>query len=329
MDFLEPNQVEQFPMEGLQETLIRTGTPSDGSCLLHSIFLAYRSYRELSKEEREVYIKDKRGLMADQLTKEKWLAIQDGSISLLQIMERMRSVIFEVPEWLKDPEEMKLHFKDYQLHTEAIHVLFQLLEPSLVDDEILPEWDTECSHQTEDKFEPNSYLSRIKEIWYRLYYRYIVNQIEKLEKDHKAPPNLMTNEERLSVIHKLANISYVLFDMVVESAFEKFKEEVRNPETWVDIYSFLYMMDELGLSCNLLLLDASTKNFFNGMKMFPCFSQMIQEEKPCVVILYHPDTHFESIGRILDLGDNIKNISRIFTFEDELIGKARDFLLEI
>jgi hypothetical protein len=311
MQSLDPDEIKPLELDWTTTNMIRTGVPMDGSCFFHSLFYAYRTFRELTEEGRVEYIKQKRSDLAVSLTINKWLSMQNGSVALIQISEIMRTIIVETPDLIIGASKSD---------SEIMQILFALLDTHTIDQHILPEWDTECSH-TEENFDSEVFLNRMKSSWYQLFYNYIVKHIEHLEKEYD-PPMLMSTEERLKVVHKLASMSYIIFDMVLKKAYEQFQKEIKEPSSWIDIYSLLYIIDELDLAYNIILIDATTGQVFKGMKMFSRASND-EEDNTYMILLYFPEFHFESVGKIMYAEDDVtKSVSRFFTNDDDIIQKV-------
>lgn len=313
MQCLAVNETSPLQLSWTNMSLIRTGTPMDGSCFFHSIFNAYRSFRELTLEERTKFIARKRAKLADSITISSWLNIQEGSVALVQIMETMQELIAEVSQ-LESPK-ISEKIKEHNIDTDILKILLMLLSTKYIEKHIMPKWDNECS-KIEKPFDGESFLNRMKSLWYHLHHDNIVKKIDDLEKSRPPPSPLMTSEHKLKVIHKLSSLSYEIFDMVYRTAFYKFKSEIGEYTTWIDIYSFLYILDNMDITANIILLDAITENIFKGMNMI---TGSIDIEKPFIILLYFPDFHFESIGKIIQADDGIKNVSRIFSADDDII----------
>jgi hypothetical protein len=323
MQSLDPIEIKSLELNWTCTHLIRNGVPMDGSCFFHSIFYAYRSFREKTIEQRKEYIKEKRSHLATSMDVHKWLNIQKGSVAFIQIIEMMRNTIFEIFETIKG------HKKTSQMevtNNEIVQILFNLLDIDTVDQQILLKWDEECSRM-EENFDSQVFLDRMKSVWYRLYYDFIIERIQYLENTHQ-PPILMTMEEKLKVVHKLASTSYIIFDLVLEKSLKKFQTEIKTFTSWVDVYSYLYIMEELDLSCKIILIDATTKQVFKGMKILSTFDDTYEEDndEAFLILLYYPDSHFEPIGKIMYAEDGTKSLSRFFSYEDDIIQQIHYFV---
>jgi hypothetical protein len=300
MKLLNSDVVESYPLD---TNIIRTGVPLDGN-VFHSIFYAYRYYRKLSVEDKALFVTEIREKLVDALTMETWIVLQESSMALTQIVD-MATVVLE-----EDTGD-----------DETLQILFALVDREVAEAEIFPRLIKECSYTTDhcEEMRQTVFMNRLKDVWYRLYYEAIHKQIDALEKNISPPSDIMPPVDRMKAIYKLAAKSYSLLDTVRERAFEKFKKDVRYEN--MDIFTFASIAGLMDLQCGVLVIDAETGFFSPVMRD-------IFEDKPCVALLYHPsENRFESIGRIIEV-DGVKNVSRLFTEDDELLARARRFLSE-
>jgi hypothetical protein len=225
------------------------------------------------------------------ITEEKWLNNQNGAVALPQILETARLVIREDITASKncDPETM--------------NILSVLVSVETIEKDILPHFIQECA-LTETDLKDERFGYRLREVWFRAYYNTITEKIKILEQSYETT-DLMTKQEKLKVIHKLATASYVILDTIQRRAFEHFRENI-------DVYSFLWMMDDFGLPCNVIVVDATNHEMFKPVGI-------LDDEKPCVLLLYHPvEKHFESLGKLMEI-DGVKSVSRLFEMDDDVV----------
>lgn len=299
MEFLEPNKIEKFELEWTTTPIVRTGVPPDGSCFFHSIFYPFKSFRDLEKDDKREYIEKKRKNLAEKVNEITYASIQDGSVALVQLISRMR-------EFMENIQDEKI-YKENQI----LKLIFSLIPFNVIENEIFVEWDEKCSSETEIPFDPQIFITRMKTNLYRLFYEKIVENINELEKDHNPPPSYLTSEEKLKVYHKFSEQIYTLFDYVFKDVVKKFKDELADPSSWIDIYNFYYLINELDISSNILFIDYNTKKFFPIENDFDI-------NKPSIILLYFPDFHFEPLGKLSE-DVSMKTISRLFDSEDDII----------
>jgi len=326
-DILPVQETKVYYTSTYEKPLLRTGVAVDGSCFFHSFFMAWKEFRDLSTEEKKMYILSHRKQFADRLDIRNWLAIQDGSVAFVQILEMMRIVIHLLPSMTLDQTQKKI-FDTFHVDPDHLRILFELLGPTEVDQEMLPDWDVECCRlEKNPDTQKEILLHRMKSTWREIYREKITYKLESLESEPDIPR--MDEKSRLSIIHKLSDLSYFMFDYVVQKAFDDFRHEVCNYDTWVDLQHYLYLSDHIhstfGLS--VLFLDASTGTPFEGQRYFLESSSARREKDGYVVLLYFPENHFEPIGEISESRQDGKRvITRIFDASHPLIVSIFDYL---
>lgn len=301
MDFLEPNKIDKLEIEWSSTLLVRTGVPADGSCFFHSIYYPFKSFRDLTEDEKIEYIRAKRKDLADNIDETTYASIQDGSIAIVQIISAMR-------DFIQDIQNKKVYKEN-----NIVRLLFSLVPFETIDNEILVDWDEKCSAETDVPFDAKAFINRMKTNLYHLFYEKIVDKINLLEKVHHPPPSYLTDQEKLKVYHKFSEQVYTIFDNVYKETLEAFRNEISDPSSWIDIYNFYYLVDELKISANVLFIDSTTKRFLNIDNRF-------DKEKPTIILLYFPDTHFEPLGKLSE-DTALRTISRLFNSEDDIIKK--------
>jgi len=301
-------------------SLIRTGVEPQGSCFFHSVYSAFRNFRELSAEEKNMYVKKKRKDLADNISVSTWFQIQNGDVAFLQIIEMMRIMVYLIPSFLTDPKETSV-LTSYNIDTQVLEVLFNLLDPTQVDGQMLPDWDVECCKMEKNELSKDILLHRMKSKWHQIYQENIQKAIQKIEEDLDPGVEKMCETKKLAVVHKLSELSYFLFDFVVEKALLNFKEDISNYTTWINTFHYLYLVESMNLDADILFIDASTGLPYEGMRYFPLASTATNY----IVLLYFPDYHFESLGERTTLRDR-KVINRIFPSDHPFITGFIDYV---
>lgn len=288
------------PVSDLSGEFIRTGVPEDGLSFLHSIYYAFRNYRHLDAKEREEFIHSKRRTIRDNVTLEKWIEWQEGSISFLRITEWMRNHISHLHQ----------HYEELLPENMMYPILFRLIEEPVLEDQIVPKWIRECS-EIEKPFDTIVFMNRMKQVWFQIFLEHITQSIVQLEKTHTPPPNFMTREERLKVSHKLANLSYEILDGIIEKSLEEFKQGIMQ-DMYLDQMSLSDLLGILHLGCNLFLVDAETMEAIDRIGPFV-------EENPTIIVLSFEQQHYEPLGKIIRMEDGTKTVSRLFSMEDDIV----------
>lgn len=315
MEILKSSDTSLYQSNVLNTELIRTGTNSSGSCFFYSIYIPFQEFRKLTEDNRLEYIKEKRQELADKINNEEWLNIQNGNVAFLQIIETMRIMIHSIPSIIKDDFIQK-----YNIDNLAIDILFTLLNPSTVEKEILPQWDTECSQQINKE----SFMDQMKNKWFEIYKIKIKKSIDDLEKKIDPHINKMSFDQKSKVIDKLSHLTFPIFDFITHKALSNFKNEIADINKWLNIFIFTSVLEYLNLNINIIIIDSETGKPYEGMKLF--YDKKKFDNDNCfVVILYFKDIHFESLGRKITT-NNKTVIQRLFKKDDPFIITCLSYL---
>jgi hypothetical protein len=202
-----------------------------------------------------------------------------------------------------------------------------LLNPSVVEKEILPQWDMECSRSvltsesaTVDaalQEQKEAFLEQIKSTWYNIYKTKVKRSIDDLEKRVDPHIQKMTSEKKTKVVQKLSMLSYPIFDFVTSKALSDFKSEIGDVHKWLNIFIFSSVMHRIDLKINVIILDSDTGMPLEGMKLL-YDRKKFDNDYPYVVILYFKEQHFESLGKKTTLNKKTV-INRLFKKDDPFI----------
>lgn len=297
---LSPGKTQRYVSQLMPSSpLVRTGTEMEGSCFFHALSTAFKNFRDLSADEKKIHVQSLRKDLAENITLTSWFQIQNGNVAFLQIIEMMRVMIYVIPSMICTQDDDD-YFSIHNIDKKVLDVLFHLLEPIQVDRDLLPDWDVECCKIEKEDVSKDIFLHRMKAKWHDIYQENIQNAIEHIEKELDPCIPKMDETARLTVIHKLSDMSYYIFDFVVEKAFQRFQEDIATYTTWINIFHFMYLIDSLDLRVNILFLDASSGLPFEGMRYFDL--NRLKNNRPYVILLYFPDYHFESLGERTEMG---------------------------
>jgi hypothetical protein len=195
-----------------------------------------------------------------------------------------------------------------------VRLLFTLLDPSTVERELLPVWDMECSKASR---ESGSFIEDVREKWFDVYKKKIHQLIADLEK--KIDPSIprMLEEQKERVIQKLSFLSYPIFEFIVDETHKEFRDEIRDPKKWLNLFIFMSVQKFMDLRINILLVDASTGMPYEGQRLI-YKKEDFENDLNFVVLLYHKDIHYESLGRRVEENGRVM-IKRIFRRNDPFI----------
>lgn len=295
-------------------SFIRTGIEPSPSVFLRAISVPLKSYRGLGADNREEWIADQRKQWAHHVSLLDMVFLQGGSFVLQLFME----IAQEQLEILDKSVDTKIHGKN-----DLLSILLVLLPVSVILKEILPMWDMESAmlenENESQSYEPQVFYNHMKSVWYRWFFNYIVASILTMEQTSELTEPLMTQEERMRVVHKLSETSYELFDGLMDATLRVFQGRVEDPHesleasVWMELWPRL--APRLQMPYQVLVLDAETMQI--TALSFPQSVSL-----PTVIVLFFPTTeHFESIGELLknDSTDALSYVSRFFRWDHPCI----------
>lgn len=270
-----------------EEKVLRSGVPMNGSCFFYSLYYGFKTFRDLNEEEKLNFIRDKRKMLSEELTTEKWLELQNGSIALLQFSSTLRILIYTI-SFLLESEKEVAKLERHDINIEHLKILNELLTVSVMDKKLFPRFDMELMQPQNLENDNRLLYHYIRSAFVNIYKNIITEEIDSLESNVNVPKWSM--EKKTKIIETLTNVSYGIFSYVCERALDDFKEEIRNVEIWLNIYQFYYVINSGYEAFNIFILDANTMLPYIGLDI------EYDESLPCVVILYFSDHHFESVG---------------------------------
>jgi hypothetical protein len=323
MEILPLEATEPFSTNVLNTELVRTGTSGEGSCFFYSLYMPFKEFRSLSAQDKEEYIRKKREELAAKINYDEWFLIQNGNLAYLQIIETMRMMIHSIPSILCENQQ---YLEKYNVDEMAIEILFMLLNPSVVEREILPQWDMECSRNVatmtsgtsgDSENDKDAFLEQIKSTWYDIYKTKVKRSIDDLEKRVDPHIQKMTVDKKSKVVQKLSMLSYPIFDFVTSKALSDFKSEISDVHKWLNVFIFSSVMHRIDLKINVIILDADTGMPLEGMKLM-YNRKKFDNDYPFVVLLYFKEQHFESLGKKTTVNKKTV-INRLFKKDDPFI----------
>ncbi|NBV29624.1 hypothetical protein EBS02_11555, partial [bacterium] len=158
------------------------------------------------------------------------------------------------------------------------------------------------------------------------------DEIEKRRSGSKKNPYHLEYEEIWSGIfrvvfteklkHKTSSSERVVNDLV-EWVVDRFRlclrftifelcQRIKDPAQWVD-FSMLSFLDPY-LPCDIIFLDISSEKSYFDTKDFGR-----SDSRDVVLLLYHPEVHYENLGRYYGTEQGGGGLSRIFSKDDPLI----------
>jgi len=278
------------------------------------VFLAFRTFRNLDETQKQEYIAQKRKEIANKLSPYKWLDSENASCAVVQISERLRQVFYSVARYLfheltdDDDEDIMESIRKHVRDQKNLYVLFNLIQPSDMDYNILSDWDTIVS-KDDITMDGETFLFHIKNEWRNIFFKYIDESVMRVERIVKKQIDIT---KRSKILYKLAEESFVIFDIALDAAYHEFKNSISEPDKWVNIFTFSFFRENIHKEIEILIVNAENNDIYRGPRYNTCASKFI-------VLLYFADLHFESLGHTQG-----NKISRIFDKDHPFIQEFFD-----
>ena len=334
MRILPAEEKERFSMS-VDSNLIRTGSVADGACFFYSMNLAFRDFREATAEEKKEFIENQRTTLAEELSLEDWMSINDGHFCFLQLLYTIRNAIF-ILHYLasgksssSDKERWIADWGDC-VEDDSFEIWTQFFPLQMVDNELFNSW--------------HNQLSQSKKITLEL----ISSSLKELCSQHldKRLENFGKQEEKNSLKEGMYEFWANLVSKCIHKSLFLQKQRIANYSTWADMDTILSISPYLPY--HLIFIHAESKEIYFDTTTISGISPKVEQddhdekvdkvdkddkdekddkenekdEKEVVLLLYYPDCHFENVGRIVANEDGKQKIIRVFP-NDSFIQKLR------
>lgn len=309
LQILATNKTTVFhsPLTNTDETLVRTGTIPDGSCGLHSILHAYSDeYVDKSIEDRRSFVKELRETLAKNLDIKEWELFDNGIVSLISFQEILHKILTNYHNVIKKIE-------NYQSVSGVFSELFNI--------ELTAELFNNCKSLMElipfnhlekidsDPYKNCNYIDECKTSLVNKSINYL-NNLEEFK-------NLCVNNNELKNEYQvmLKKILEGCIEKARSIAFKKFKLELENPTSFIDMWLIGFLSDFF--ERDLYFIDGKTR-----LPYQIAYDKNWIKNRKSIVIIWISDAHYEIVGRLLP-----KNkIQREFDSTDPLICKIKSLL---
>jgi hypothetical protein len=299
-----------FQTKILNTELYKTNIKDSGSTFFYAINYAFKTFRLLNENQKELYIKEIRENLANKITIELWIEMSKGSIAYLKIIETIRTIIFNVIKIF----EFEDLYEKLKINKNEMNILFTLINNDILEKQIITLWEMECSKL---KYNNQIYLKQLKDIWFKLFYEAIQHSIENIENNLNKNIKKLNADKKHKIIIKLSSISNIIFDYIILKAFENFIDGIKDYNKWLplNIISQIYSFSDI--NANLLIIDYNTGLLYEGMKHI-YKKDDFNIEKPFIIILYINEYHFECLGKKM-INNNKITINRLFSRDEPFI----------
>lgn len=300
------------PLEGDDDTLVRTGTIGDGSCFFHSVMYGCsKDYASQDRKGRTQFVKRLRASMAGNITKESWEGIGGGLIAKIPYQEKVYDILSKFYEFIGDDHlgdargrstrrVIKKLMKNDPEKIELYGIVTALISLDEGFNQIILKNAYESTSELKIDDSKKAVIQETK--------NYLMNKDEiKVIEPEKA-------EYVIGVIVKLVN---TILDEAENSTFEAYVKNLKSVETSIDSYSIGIISDRIDRDIYVIdgrtrlpYMNASTKDNILGRKS--------------IIVVWVEKNHYEVVGRLLP-GNRIQ---REFTKDDPIIKKIYTVLVE-
>jgi hypothetical protein len=301
------------PISEPGETLVRTGTIGEGSCLFHSILHACsKEYVEYDITERMEYVKNLRANMARQIDKKGWEEIGNGTISKLPFQENVNMFIKNIYKFLKSKKYrstnknikniIEILIGDDNTKKEAYAVLTELIPfKKGFEHNILPKSYKQCEDR---KIQDCKGVIKTESLKYIA--KYAASLIETL------------SDKQLVQIKKMVDIFLdVIMDEAEHFAYKTYIHTLKTVSEEIDQQTIDVISNKFDI--DIYFIDCSTRMPYQNAS-----SENNLKKRKSVIVLWINENHYEIIGKLL----TENRVQREFRPDDPLIKKLYMFLRE-
>lgn len=305
------------PFVTLHETnLVRTGSSCDGSCFFYSFYTAFRSFRELSEDQKREYIIQLRDKFSSAISQSLERSLASPSTInpyfFISLLKALREVLGEFyPQRRGATADLSSPQRGEEspwISSPLLPIFTSLVSAKELDHPILSMFN--------DEVEKNAYRN-FEDVWSSIF-RVVFE--EKMKGSFR-----FVEDSKKVLIEDLVQWIVSVFRSCVHRTIEGLVQKIRDPQEWVD-FSMLSYLDPY-LPCDVIFLDAaSEKPYFDTKEFRREGGGGGANSRDVVLLLYHAEVHYENLGRYCPPssdGTVSGNISRIFSKDDPLIRSLR------
>jgi len=308
LSILPPNKTVVFysPIDG-DDTLVRTGTIGDGSCLYHSILHAYSNeYILMNKNERITFVSKLRNSIARRISRDRWESLSDGLIAKIPFQENINIFLTEFYNYIENNKMANTpHMKSI---VNELIVSDNSKESYQVILELLP-----ISKTFEQTILPNVYnkhnddsISKIKDIIIKYsvaYFKKILNGLGELSKSQIK-----------FYLDKLNKMLSKIINEAESYSCNNYIAQLENSSIDVDPYTIGLISDKFNR--DIYFIDSMTRMPYRDANI-----KNIKGRKS-LVVMWTGGCHYEIVGKLLS-GNRIQ---REFDSTDSIIRRINIYL---
>jgi hypothetical protein len=290
------------PIEG-DDTMVRTGTTGDGSCMFHSVLHAHsKEYTGMDKHDRSKMVRQLRASMAGNVDEESWQELGGGLIAKIpfqEILLRQLTAFYRFVNTGQKPrsrDTQKLIDILERENIETYKIFTEFIDLDDLEKTILPE----AYNQSEDGIVDNCCTSVIAKC---------------LKHTNKRCSELhLAGEQKKKVCKLVTNTMNIITDYSRKTSFKKYVAGLKAVGEDVDSFTIGLISDRFDR--DIYFLDGDTRLPYRDAS-----HENLQGRKS-IIIIWIGGIHYEIVGRLL----HGNRIQREFEPGDHLIQKLRTLL---
>lgn len=310
LSILPPNKTVVFysPIDG-KDTLVRTGTIGDGSCLYHSILHAYsKDYILMNKNDRMIFVSKLRKSMSSKISRDRWESLSEGLIAKITFQENINVFLTEFYNYINK----KIDGNNYNSYMKSIvnelivddnsketyQVILELLPlEKTFEQTILP-----AVYNTHN----NSSISQIKNI----IIKYSLTYLKKILKDIDG----LSDGQIKYYLKYLEKMLIKIINEAESFSYNNYISKLENSSIDVDPYTIGLISDKFNR--DIYFIDSSTRMPYRDANI-----KNIKNRKS-LIVMWTGGCHYEIVGKLLP-GNKIK---REFEHTDSIIRRINIYL---
>ncbi len=300
------------PLEGDDDTLVRTGTIGEGSCFFHSVLYGCsKEYAAADRKGRAQFVKRLRASMAGKITRESWEELGGGLVAKIPYQEKVYDILLKFYEYIDNDGGGDARGRSTRrVIKKLIKNDVDMIELYKVITLIIPL----------DKGFNQTILKNAYDITSTLKIqdskKAVISEIEKYLKTQ--PEFKIIDSEKAHYLHDIiVTLLNTVMNEADKSTFETYVKNLKSVETSIDSYSIGEISNRVGRDIYILdgktrlpYMNASTKDNIRGRKS--------------IILVWVQKRHYEVVGRLLP-GNRIQ---REFHMDDTIVDKINTMHLE-
>lgn len=308
---LDVNKNVTFPSP-LEDGLVRTGTIGDGSCFFHSALHATsQEYRLASENERRKIVKQIRKKYAGDMTPELWEKLGRGEIAKVVYSLYTRDIIDTFYQIVENTGE----YVEYDEDDPVLAYIFKKMFVNRGVDQYRKLFDYISLRDFEMTLLPAVFDKKNESKRFGELLMMFKTNARRFLADKILSSGLITTPSELRSMFDSLNILVTeSITIAFETAFEEYKDYLKDCSTWIDEKAIELTSDLLDR--DIYVIDSQTRMPYSvgGCENY--------KGRTSIVILWLRGGHYEVLGRYMPN----KTIQREFPADDPLIQKIYSHL---